>query len=579
MFIPTTKEEAKKLGWQKFDVILVTGDTYIDSIYNGAAVIGKLLIRDGYRVGIIAQPNVNKDEDIRRLGEPELLWGISAGCVDSMVANYTATKRKRRQDDFTPGGINDRRPDRASMVYTNIIRKNFKDTVPIVLGGIEASLRRVVHYDFWQNKLHHSILFDSKADYLIYGMGEKTILELAKKLKRKKSHENIRGLCYISHKPKYEYIQIPSYEECINSKDKFAEMFEHFYQNNDPLSARGLYQKTGERYLIQNPPQYNPSIEEIDSFHELNFERDVHPLYGKDGKVRALDTIRFSILTHRGCYGECNFCAIAVHQGRTIVSRSQDSIIREAKEFTKDKKFKGIISDVGGPTANMYDYECKKKLKVGMCDHMRCVHPETCKGLKPTHKPSLNILHEIRRLPGVRKAFVASGIRYDLVADDKQFGYEYLKEIAVHHTSGQLKIAPEHTNGRVLNLMGKPGMKALEDFKSMFYKHSHQAGKQQFLTYYFIAAHPGCTEKEMKELKVFASEKLKINPEQVQIFTPTPSTYSTLMYYTEKNPWTGEKVFVEKDTNRKQHQKDLVVEKIKKTRINMKRNKPPRKRF
>ncbi len=288
MFIPATKEEAKKLGWQKFDVILVTGDTYIDSIYNGAAVIGKLLIRDGYRVGIIAQPNVSKDEDIRRLGEPELFWGISAGCVDSMVANYTATKRKRRQDDFTPGGINDRRPDRASMVYTNLIRKNFKDTVPIVLGGIEASLRRVVHYDFWQNKLRRSILFDSKADYLIYGMGEKTILELAKKLKQKKSHENIRGLCYISHKPKYEYIQIPSYEECINSKDKFAEMFEHFYRNNDPLSAKGLYQKTGERYLIQNPPQYNPSVEEIDSFHELNFERDVHPLNGKDGKVRAL---------------------------------------------------------------------------------------------------------------------------------------------------------------------------------------------------------------------------------------------------------------------------------------------------
>ncbi|MEN8194377.1 MAG: YgiQ family radical SAM protein, partial [Bacteroidota bacterium] len=561
MFIPATKEEAAKLGWQKFDVILVTGDTYIDSIYNGAAVIGKLLIRDGYRVGIIAQPDVSSDKDIRRLGEPELFWGISAGCVDSMVANYTATKKKRRQDDFTPGGINNRRPDRASMVYTNLIRKNFKGTVPIVLGGIEASLRRVVHYDFWQNKLRRSILFDSKADYLIYGMGEKTVLELAKKLKQKKSPENIRGLSYISHEPKYEYIQIPSYEECNNSKDKFSEMFEYFYQNNDPLSAKGLYQKTGERYLIQNPPQFNPSVEEIDLFHDLDFERDVHPLNAKDGKVRALDTIKFSILTHRGCYGECNFCAIAVHQGRTIVSRTKDSILKEVKEFTKDKKFKGIISDVGGPTANMYDYECKKKIKVGMCNHMRCVHPETCKGLKPTHKPSLDVLREIRRLPGVRKAFVASGIRYDLVAGDKQFGYEYLKEIAVHHTSGQLKIAPEHTNDRVLDLMGKPGMIALEDFKSMFYKHSQEAGKRQFLTYYLIAAHPGCGEKEMKELKTFASEKLKINPEQVQIFTPTPSTYSTLMYYTEKNPWTGEKIFVEKDPQRKQRQKDIVVEK------------------
>lgn len=561
MFLPTTIKEAEKLGWNEFEVILISGDTYIDSVYNGIAVIGNLLASRGYKVGIIAQPDIENDKDISRLGEPKLFWGISGGCVDSLVANYTASKKKRKSDDFTPGGINNRRPDRASLVYTNLIRKNFKNTAPIVLGGIEASLRRVAHYDFWQNKLRRSILIDAKADYLVYGMGEKTVLELAKKLQQRKSPENIRGLCYISSEPKYEYIQLPSFEECAADKYKFIEMFELFYRNNDPLNSNGLCQKTGERFVIQNPPQFNPTVEEIDSFHELDYQRDVHPYYAKDGKVRALDTIKFSILTHRGCYGECNFCAIAVHQGRTIVSRSHDSIINEAKSFTEDKRFKGIIADVGGPTANMYDYECKKKLKVGMFSHMRCVHPETCKGLKPTHKPSLDVLKEIRNIKGIRKAFVASGIRYDLVAEDKQFGFEYLREVAQHHTSGQMKIAPEHANDKVLDLMGKPGKKSLEVFKEMFYKYSKQAGKEQYLTYYFIAAHPGCSENEMKELKKFTSEKLQISPEQVQIFTPTPSTYSTLMYYMGINPWTKEKLFVEKDPFKKQKQKDIVIEK------------------
>ena len=561
MFLPTTKDEVKKLGWDKLDVILVSGDSYIDSSYIGIAVIGKLLLKHGYRVGVIAQPDINSSQDITRLGEPELFWGISGGSVDSMVANYTASKKKRKQDDFTPGGENNKRPDRAVIAYSNLIRRFFKNTKPIVLGGIEASLRRVTHYDFWSDKLRRSILFDAKADYLVYGMGEKAVLDFAGKLKKNKTVESVKGICYISNEPRYEYLQLPSYEECVESKESFTEMFNEFYKNNDPITARGLCQPTGDRYLIQNPPQANPTTEEIDSYYDLDYERELHPFYAKEGKVRALDTIRFSITTHRGCYGECNFCAIAVHQGRTIVSRSKGSILKEAEVFAQNKKFKGNILDVGGPTANMYDYECDKKLKHGVCGNKRCVFPDTCKALKPTHKPQIDLLRDLQKIAGIKKVFVASGIRYDLIADDKEYGYEYLKQVVSKHTSGQMKIAPEHSNDKVLELMGKPGKKSLEKFKDIFYKYTREAGKEQYLTYYFISAHPGCTEKEMEDLKSFASNKLAISPEQVQIFTPTPSTYSTLMYYTEIDPFTGEKIFVEKSLSGKKNQKDIVLKK------------------
>ncbi len=559
MFLPTTKSEIQNLGWEKLDVILVSGDAYIDSPYIGIAIIGNLLVSKGYRVGVIPQPNINSANDITRLGEPELFWGVSGGSVDSMVANYTATKKRRRSDDFTPGGLNNKRPDRAVIKFSNLIRQHFKNTAPIVIGGIEASLRRVVHYDYWSDSLRRSILSDSKADYLVYGMGEKTILELAVKLKKKKSPENVKGVCYISNEPRYEYIQLPSFEECTTSKDKFIKMFDQFYLNNDPISARGLYQKQNSRYLIQNPPQPNPTTEELDSYNEMNFMRELHPYHSKDGKVIALDTIRFSINTHRGCYGECNFCAIAVHQGQTISSRSHESIVNEAKSFMQNKKFKGNISDVGGPTANMYGFECVKKLKLGFCIDKRCVCPDTCKTLRATHKPQLDLLKELRELEGIKKVFVASGIRYDMVLDDKKYGYEYLKNIVTHHTSGQMKIAPEHSEDKVLHHMGKPSKQSLVGFKDMFYKYNKEAGKNQFLTYYMIAAHPGCTESDMKNLKTFASTKLEISPEQVQVFTPTPSTYSSLMYYTEIDPFTGEKIFVEKDIKKKEIQKEILV--------------------
>jgi uncharacterized radical SAM protein YgiQ len=579
MFLPTTKKELIELGWKKLDIILVSGDTYVDSPYIGVSILGKILLDKGFRVGIIGQPDIKSSYDITRLGEPELFWGVSGGSVDSMVANYTASKKKRRSDDYTPGGENNKRPDRAVIAYTNLIRRNFKNTKPIIIGGIEASLRRVAHYDYWSNKLRRSILLDSKADYLVYGMGEKTIIEIAQKMQKGKSIVGVRGLSFISSQNEYKYLQLPSYDEVLQSKSKFIEMFNTFYLNNDPLSAKGLVQKHGERFLIQNPPQFYPTTEEMDYYYDLQYERETHPYYQKWGKVKALDTIRFSINTHRGCYGECNFCAIAVHQGQTISSRSEKSILNEAKSYSKFKKFKGNISDVGGPTANMYGFECAKKIKLGNCNDKRCIAPTTCKTLHPTHKPQIDLLKKLRKMEGVKKVFVASGIRYDMVLDDKLYGDEYLKEIVQHHTSGQLKIAPEHSEDKVLNLMGKPGKRYLTDFKNKFYHYSKEVGKNQFLTYYMIAAHPGCTENDMHKLKEFASEKLAISPEQVQIFTPTPSTYSTLMYYTEIDPFTGEKLFVEKDIAKARKQKEIATLKRATSNFNKKKNYGKKKNF
>ncbi|WP_458701459.1 YgiQ family radical SAM protein [Sulfurospirillum sp. 1307] len=563
MFLPTTKKEMKKRGWKKLDVILITSDAYIDSPYMGVSVVGKILERAGYRVGIIGQPDINSDVDIKRLGEPKLFWGVSGGSVDSMVSNYTATKKFRHSDDYTPGGINNKRPDMATLKYTNLIRRYFKNTVPIVLGGIEASLRRVTHYDFWSNKLRKPIIFDAKADYLIYGMAEKSIVEFANCLKEGIAPLHVRGLSYISKTPKEDYIELPSHDECLSDKNKFIDMFDHFYKNNDPISAKGLCQKIDTRYLIQNPPQINLTTEELDSVSDLEFERDLHPYHKKDGNVRALETIKFSIMTHQGCYGECSFCAIGVHQGRTIRSRSEESILKEAQKFTTYKDFKGIISDVGGPTANMYGYECNKKITKGTCEHKACMFPKMCSAMKIDHSFQIKLLRKIREIKGIKKAFIASGIRYDLINDDKLNGYNYLKEIVNHHISGQMKVAPEHIDDEVLAYMGKPGKQSLVDFKKLFDKLNKESGKKQFLTYYLIAAHPGCKEKNMYNLKDFASNVLKMNPEQAQIFTPTPSTYSTLMYYTGLDPKTRKPIFVEKDVHKKERQKSIVVKKEK----------------
>lgn len=561
-FLVTTREEMDRRGWEQLDVIIVSGDAYIDSPFIGVAMVGRILEREGYRVGMIGQPDIDSDADIGRLGEPRIFWGVSGGSVDSMVSNYTATKKFRNSDDYTPGGKNTKRPDRAALVYSNLIRRYFKNTAPIVLGGIEASLRRITHYDYWSNKLRKPILFDSKADYMIYGMGEIALVDMAKALSEGRDVKDIRGICYISKEPVAEYIQLPSHAECLKDKERYIDMFDAFYDNNDPITANGLCEPVDNRYLIQNPPSDYLNEKEMDALSALPFTRELHPYHAKEGKVKCLETIKFSIMTHQGCWGECNFCAIGVHQGRTIRTRSEDSIVGEAKRFTEYNDFKGIISDVGGPTANMYGYECDKKLKKGTCDYMRCVDAERlCKVMHVDHTRNINLLRRVRDVPGVKKAFVASGVRYDLITADKTQGYSYLKELVKHHISGQMKVAPEHTQQHVLDLMGKPGKQSLIDFKKLYDKLNREEGKKQFLTYYLIAAHPGCEEKDMHELKRFTTQELKMNPEQAQVFTPTPSTYSAVMYYTEMDPKTRRKIFVEKDTMRKEKQKAIVVKK------------------
>ncbi len=569
MFLPTTPTEVKKLGWNQLDIILVSGDSYIDSPLIGAAVIGKILLKGGYRVGIVAQPDTSSLNDIGRLGEPALFWGVTAGSIDSMVANYTALKKKRKRDDYTPGGENARRPDRATIVYTNLIRR-FSKTLgkehkirPIVLGGIEASLRRVAHYDYWSDKIRGSLLFDSKADYILYGMAEKSILEFAAAIKNQEDPKNLRGLCYISkEKPgnpdDREFIELPSFDVVSSNKPASVEMFKAFYSNNDPISAKGLYQKHGNRFLVQNPPTPSPTQLELDAIYSLNYERAQHPYYEKQGSVKALETIRFSISTHRGCYGECNFCAIAMHEGRTVLWRSQESIIKEAQALTHHPDFKGYVQDLCGPTANMYGFECQKKTEKGPCPNKRCLFPKPCHGLEINHQHHLDLLKNVRQVKGIKKAFVASGIRYDLLFADREHLEKYMQELVEHHVSGQMKVAPEHTEPEVLNLMGKPGTKSLLEFRERFNQISKSLGKKQFLTYYFIAAHPGCTREHMFKLKSFVKQNLQMNPEQVQIFTPTPSTWSSVMYYTGMDPFTGQKIFVEKDMKKKEGQKSII---------------------
>ncbi len=561
MFLPATREEMKRFGWAELDVVLVTGDAYIDSPYIGIAVIARVLFEAGFRVGIISQPDIHSDKDISRLGEPRLFWGVSGGSIDSMVANYTATRKRRKTDDYTPGGKNSRRPDRALIVYSQLIRQHFKNTCPIVLGGIEASLRRISHYDFWSNRVRRSVLFDAKADYLLYGMAEATVLEMAGRLSTGKDPRNVRGVCYISKAPPAGYLALPSHDRAAGDTHAFIDMFRTFYDETDPVTARGLAQRQDTRYLVQNPPPPLPDRTALDKVHDMAFTHRLHPFDERLGSVRALDTIRFSIISHRGCYGECNFCAISVHQGRTVQWRSEESIVREVENLSRLPDFKGIIQDVGGPTANMYGFECGKKLKKGNCRHRRCIFPDICPGLPVTHHPQIQLLKKIRAIEGVKKVFVRSGIRYDLVASDSRYGDAYLKALTAHHVSGQLKIAPEHIDDNVLQLMGKQSVGTLIDFKRKFDRYSREYDKRQYLTYYFIAAHPGCDENGMKALKRFADKHLHMTPEQVQIFTPTPSTYSSLMYYTGINPFTMKPVSSEKDPVKKERQKRIVTDK------------------
>lgn len=555
MFLPISRQEVEKLGWDYIDVILISGDAYIDSPFSGIAVVGKYLLKHGFRVAVISQPDIDCDKDITIFGEPRLFWGISAGCVDSMVANYTSSGKPRKQCDFTPNGINNKRPDRASIVYTTLIRRYFKNTKPIVLGGIEASLRRIAHYDFKTDKVRRSILFDAKADYIIYGMGELPVLELAKALDNNESVENIKGLCFISKDKVSNAVEMPSFEEVYTDKRAFYNMFKIFYNNSEAVSGKRLMQKTGDRYLIQNPPAYyDDNI--LDEISDIEYERAVHPQI--KGKVKAIDTIKTSIISHRGCFGGCSFCAIAVHQGRRVVSRSAASIEKEVKSMVSKKWFSGTITDIGGPTGNMYMMKCKKMEKLGACIHKHCLYPEVCNGMNTNHAPLLNMLESIKNIKGVKNLFATSGIRADLAVNDKENGKRYISEIAKNYVSGQLKMAPESADLKVLKAMKKPDNSSFLEFCSLYKDYSKKYNKNQYISCYFIAAHPAESEKEAYSTRKFIEKNLDFNPEQVQIFTPTPSTWATCAYYTGLDE-DGNNIYVEKSLSKKEKYKSIIM--------------------
>ena len=555
MFIPMTRKEMEKLGWDELDVILVTGDAYIDLYFDGTAVIGKYLIKHGFRVGVVSQPDIETDADILCLREPCLFWGVSAGIMDSMVANYTASGLKRKKDDLTPGGINNRRPDRAVLKYTNLIKRFSKKKAPVVIGGVEASLRRFSHYDFKTDKIRGSVLSDSKADILVFGMGEKPILEIAENLKNGFETHDISGTCYMTNQIPEEVEELPSFEDCAKNKDSFIKMTSVFMQSMRKRTK--LFQKQGSRFVVQNPPAEHFSTQELDDIHEMDFERMVHPECLKNGEVRAIETIKNSVVTHRGCFGTCTFCSIAAHQGSEVVSRSEDSILREVEKLTEKKDFNGVISDLGGPTANMYGMDFIRAQK-GHCVSRDCLYPNVCKKVAPDHSKQLSLLRKVREIKGVKHVFVASGIRYDLIVADKLHGKEYLEEIVRYHISGQMKIAPEHTEPSILSLMKKPSKEVLLEFSKMFEKAVKESGKKTFLTYYLIAAFPGSDFEHQKKLKDFISRNLRVTPEQVQIFTPTPSTEATMMYWTERTI-DGVPIFVEKGWKNRRKQKDIVT--------------------
>ncbi len=551
MFLPTTAAELKSLGWKQPDVILVTGDTYIDSPQIGAAVIGKYLWKHGFKTALIAQPAVGDGRDITRLGVPALFWGVTAGSIDSMVANYTRLNKFRHQDDYTPGGVNVR-PNRATIVYTNLIRQHFKPAQPIVLGGIEASLRRIAHYDCWDDAVRRSLLFDAKADILAYGMAEKTVIELAAAFRDGADWRNIKGICYITSTPAGGKILLPSFDEVAAHKPAFRRMSLLFDRHADHPSP-GFIQQHGDRFLIHNPPPPPLSTTELDEVSDLEFAGDAHPYY-KTGEIRALATIKQSITTHRGCIGQCNFCAIAVHQGRQVVSRSPQSIMAEAARISQAAGFNGIIYDVGGPTANMYGLSCRKGWA---CQNKHCLMPKICPQLGFGHRAQIEILRLLLGLPGIKKVFVASGIRPDLVMADQEQGRRYIAQLARHHVSGQIKLAPEHSESAVLKLMNKPAPESLIKFKDAFDSACAASGKSYYMTYYLMAAHPGCTKEHMQRLKSFLASGLKTTPEQAQIFTPTPATLSTAMYHCETD-MAGNKIFCEKNLQAMQKQKELI---------------------
>lgn len=565
-FLPISKEDMTARGIAQLDFVYIIGDAYVDHPSFGPAIISRVLENAGYTVGIIAQPDWKKDESIKILGAPRLGFLVSGGNMDSMVNHFTVNKKRRSKDAYSPGGKMGLRPDRATVVYCNLIRKVFGH-VPIIIGGIEASLRRMAHYDYWKDKVMRSILLDSQADIISYGMGERSIVEIAEALNSGLDIKNITWIPGTVVKCRdlseiYDYIMLPHFDLVSNSdaagKKAFGQSFMTQYENTDPFTGKRLVEPYGEHeYVVQNPPQPPLSQEEMDRVYALPYARTYHPIYEKDGGVPAISEIKFSLTSNRGCFGGCSFCALTFHQGRIVQTRSMDSLVAEAQEFTKDPDFKGIISDVGGPTANFRHPACKKQLTNGVCKGRQCLTPTPCKNLTANHREYMELLRKLRTLPGVKKVFVRSGIRFDYLMYDEKNRDAFLSQLCKNHISGQLRVAPEHICDNVLELMGKPTVSVYNSFVKKYEKINGSVDKKQYVIPYLMSSHPGSGLKEAIALAEYVRD-LGYMPEQVQDFYPTPSTISTCMYYTGSDPRSGHKVYVPRSPKEKAMQRALI---------------------
>lgn len=559
-FLPITVEEVEERGWDEIDFVFVTGDSYVDHPSFGVSIISRVLEAKGYRVAILSQPNWKDERNFNPFGKPKLGFFVTSGNIDSMVAHYTVNKKKRSDDAYTAGGKSGKRPDRAVIVYSKILRKLYPDS-PIILGGLEASLRRFAHYDYWDDSVRQSILFDSQADILTYGMGENQTIEIAKRLAQGKSVKQLRdikGICY--YVPTSEYkpgpvVDLPSYERVCESKKKYAIAARKELEEADAVRGRTVIQRHGKYILVQNPPMPPLTTEELDWVYSLPYEKYYHPSYEALGGVPGIKEVEFSITHNRGCFGACNFCSIAFHQGRAITVRSKESVLDEARRLVDNPRFKGYIHDVGGPTANFRLPSCNFQKEHGMCKNKKCLAPKPCRNLQVNHEEYIDILREMRAIKGIKKVFIRSGIRFDYLMEDES--KEFFHELVKYHVSGQLKVAPEHCSAAVLDKMGKPHIETYKRFQDEFYKFTKQVGKEQYLVPYLMSSHPGSTLKDAVELALFL-KKEHIRPEQVQDFYPTPGTISTAMFYTELDPYTLEPVYVPKTMKEKHMQRALL---------------------
>ncbi len=560
IFLPVSSEEMHERGWFYYDFLVVTGDAYVDHPSFGATVIARVLEASGYRVAVLSQPGWKSAGDFTKMGRPRYGALVSAGNLDSMVAHYTAAKKRRSDDSYSPGKKAGLRPDRASIVYSNLVKEAFPG-LPVIIGGLEASLRRFAHYDYWDDKVRRSVLFDSRADLLVYGMGERAIREIAEMLASKipvSEIKTVKGTCFAAKEVaecRFEYVECPSFEQVSRDKRDYAKAVMLQYEEHDPVRGRAVIQRHGDRILIVNPPAMPLDTKELDAVAALPFTREIHPMYKDLGGVPAIEEVKFSVIHNRGCFGACNFCSLAFHQGRMVTARSQESVIREVTEMTGDPEFKGYVHDVGGPTANFRHASCKKQLKTGLCKDKNCLYPEPCRQLDSSHSDYLNLLRKLRAIPGVKKVFVRSGIRFDYMLEDRTG--EFFAELVKNHISGQLKVAPEHCVNSVLYYMGKPKVEVYERFVEKYGRLNQKYDKEQYLVPYLMSSHPGCTLNDALMLALYLKKQGK-QPEQVQDFYPTPGTLATCMYYTRLDPRTMEEIYVARSPREKALQRALL---------------------